>query len=249
MMRNADGASDKSLGERNYEQFAERYDKYSSSKPYNAHYERPATLSLLPDLSGKRVLDAGCGPGHYALELLSRGADLVAIDVTPAMVEITRKAVGDRAEVRRANLEEPLTFASDSEFDVVVCPLVLDYIVEWAPLFREIHRVLKPGGTFVYSHGHPMADRDLIRKRCDPDMNYAQCEEYELAWRGFGEPDPVVRSYRRPLESMLNPLIEAGFRIDRILEPKPTEAFRETRPEAYDSLMREPAFLCVRATS
>ena len=108
---------------------------------------------------------------------------------------------------------------------------------------------LKPGGTFVYSHGHPMADRDLIRKRCDPDMNYAQCEEYELAWRGFGEPDPVVRSYRRPLESMLNPLIEAGFRIDRILEPKPTEAFRETRPEAYDSLMREPAFLCVRATS
>ncbi|MHC4408490.1 MAG: class I SAM-dependent methyltransferase, partial [Planctomycetota bacterium] len=73
-------------------------------------------------------------------------------------------------------------------------------------------------------------------------------EEYALAWRGFGDPDPVVRSYRRPLESMLNPLIEAGFRIDRILEPKPTEAFRETRPGDYDSLMREPVFLCVRAT-
>ena len=45
-------------------------------------------LALLPDVSGKRVLDAGCGPGHYAEELVNRGASVVACDVTPAMVEL-----------------------------------------------------------------------------------------------------------------------------------------------------------------
>jgi SAM-dependent methyltransferase len=240
--------SDKPLGERNYEQFAHRYDEHSPSKPHNAFYERPATLSLLPDLRGKRVLDAGCGPGHYALELLERGAKLVAVDVTPDMVAITRKAVGDRATVLRANLEEPLDFAADEEFDVVVAPLMLDYIADWTPLFREFFRVLKPGGQLVYSHGHPMADRDLFRERCDPDLVYFDIEQHELPWGGFDHPKPMVSSYRRPLEAMLNPLIDAGFRIDHVLEPRPTEEFRKANPEDYAFLMREPVFLCVRAT-
>ena len=237
----------KPLGQRNYEQFARRYAEYAARKPHNAHYERPATLSLLPDLEGKRVLDAGCGPGHYAVELLQRGADLVAVDVTPEMVEITRESVGDRATVLRADLEQPLHFAADGEFDVVVCPLMLDYVADWAPLFREFHRVLQPGGLLIYSHGHPMSDYRLCRERCDPDSVYFDVEEHELEWNGFGEPRPLVRFFRRPLGAMLNPLVEAGFVLDRVLEPLPTDEFRRAAPDDYAFLMREPCFLCVRA--
>jgi len=49
-----------------YETLAERYAVLVDTKPENAYYERPATLSLLRDMRGKRVLDAGCGPGSYA---------------------------------------------------------------------------------------------------------------------------------------------------------------------------------------
>ncbi|MBV8887170.1 MAG: hypothetical protein JO235_24685 [Chroococcidiopsidaceae cyanobacterium CP_BM_RX_35] len=51
--------SQKSLGEQNYEQFAERYAAGVETKAHNAYYERPATLSLLPEVQGLQVLDAG----------------------------------------------------------------------------------------------------------------------------------------------------------------------------------------------
>lgn len=48
-----------------YEEMAEYYFKYVDIKPLNAYYERPATISLLPQVRGKKVLDAGCAAGWY----------------------------------------------------------------------------------------------------------------------------------------------------------------------------------------
>ncbi|MCI0713222.1 MAG: class I SAM-dependent methyltransferase, partial [Chloroflexi bacterium] len=127
----------KPLGEQNYEQFADRYAAAVNTKPHNAYYERPNTLSLLPDVTGLRVFDAGCGPGDYARWLLEHGAAFVqAVDVTPRFVDITLEKVAgfiDRVDVRRADLAQPLDFAADNSFDVVLCPLVLDYIRDWQP--------------------------------------------------------------------------------------------------------------------
>ena len=93
-----------------YEAFADRYAVRIDTAPYNAYLERPATLSLLPDVKGKHVLDAGCGPGLYSEILLNRGAIVTAIDVSPKMIEFTKQRLGDRATIRLANLEKPLTF-------------------------------------------------------------------------------------------------------------------------------------------
>src|SRR5678816_1316326 len=60
------------------------------SAPYNALYERPAMLALLPDVKDKRILDAGCGSGWYAEQLLKRGAIVSAIDASAAMVDHAR---------------------------------------------------------------------------------------------------------------------------------------------------------------
>ena len=239
--------SDKPLGERNYEQFADRYAKYAKVKPHNALYERPATLSLLPDVAGKRVLDAGCGPGHYSEALLERGAEVVAFDVTPAMVQLTRQRLQDRATVHVADLEAPLAFAEDASFDVVLCPLALDYVERWGPTFAEFFRVLHPGGLLVYSHGHPMSDYLLVRTKYLPDSRYPDRERFSSDWGGFGNPKPTIESFRRPLADMLNPLASAGFVLEQLLEPRPTEAVREVNPALFEALDREPCFLCVRA--
>ena len=57
----------------------------------------------------------------------------------------------------------------------------------------------------------------------------------------------MARSYRRPLAEVINPLLEAGFMLDRLLEPLPVEEFRKRAPEDYEELMRRPGFMCVRA--
>src|SRR3954454_7131978 len=99
------------------------YEEHASDSAYNAHYDRPAVLALIGDVDGRRVLDAGCGPGLYAEELVARGADVVAVDGAEAMVELAEKRLGAQATVLRADLNEALPFADD-EFDLVVCPLV-----------------------------------------------------------------------------------------------------------------------------
>ena len=96
---------EKTLGQRNYEQFAYRYAHYAEDKSHNAHYERPNTLMLLPDVQGQRVLDAGCGPGIYAEELLNRGAEVLAFDVTADFVDITKKRLGPRVGDRAPLLD------------------------------------------------------------------------------------------------------------------------------------------------
>ena len=96
-----------------YEKLADFYSTRTPTKPHSAYYERPATLSLLGDVAGKRVLDAGCGPGVYAEELVARGAEVVGFDASGRMVELAKERLRGRAEISCANLEEPLDWLED----------------------------------------------------------------------------------------------------------------------------------------
>lgn len=225
-----------------YNQLADDYAARIDSKAHNAYYDRPAVLSLLPDVAGKRVLDAGCGPGAYAQWLLDHGAQVVALDANEKMLAHARARTGHRAEFHLANLNAPLDFLQDASFDLVICPLVLDYIRDWTPLFREFQRVLQSGGVLVFSHGHPASDFFLYYS----DGNYHEIEQVSWEWTGFGAP-VVMPSFRRPLAAVFNPLIDAGLVLDRVLEPRPIEAFRDSEPETYERLLRQPGFLCIRA--
>jgi 2-polyprenyl-3-methyl-5-hydroxy-6-metoxy-1,4-benzoquinol methylase len=80
--------SSQSIGRTAYSEFAERYAAVARTKAHNALYERPATMSLLGDVSGLCILDAGCGPGICSEHLARSGATVRAFDVTPQMVEL-----------------------------------------------------------------------------------------------------------------------------------------------------------------
>ena len=71
-------------------------------------------------------------------------------------------------------------------------------------------------------------------------------EEVSAEWKGFGI-RVRMPTYRRSLEETLNPFGDTGFAITRVIEPKPTEAFRAADPEHYEELSREPVFLCIQA--
>jgi SAM-dependent methyltransferase len=225
-----------------YEALAEAYAAAVDTKPHNAYYERPATLSLLPEVAGRRVLDAGCGPGVYAEWLIEQGARVLAVDASPKMVALARRRLGTKADVRRADLGKPLDFLDDSSFDVVLSALVLEYIEDWRGTLAEFHRVLRPGGYLVFSVTHPFFDYQYFKSG-----NYFETELVGSVWRGFESVRVYMPSFRRSLGETLNPLLEAGFRLERILEPKPTEEFREADPKHYEELSRRPCFLCVRA--
>jgi SAM-dependent methyltransferase len=225
-----------------YEQLADAYAERIDAKAHNACYDRPAVLSLLPPVAGRRVLDAGCGPGVYAEWLAGHGAEVVGIDVSPRMVELARLRLGGTATLFRADLARPLDFLPPASFDLVLAALTLDYVRDWDAVLGEFARVLRDPGHLVFSVGHP-ADEFYDHH---PGGSYFDVECVEYEWRGFGTPVRVPY-YRRPLQAMLTPLLGAGFALERLLEPRPVPEFKDRDPADYDKLLRRPGFLCVRA--
>ena len=224
-----------------YEELADSYAAKVETKPHNAHYDKPAVLSLLPDVEGKDLLDAGCGSGAYSKIMLQRGAKVTGIDMSPSMLKHAKGSIGDKAKFYEADLSKPLDFLGDESFDVIISPLVLAYIEDLYAVFRELNRVLRHGGTFVFSIPHPFFDYQYFK-----GSKYFEIEKVFCEWGGFGK-KVNMPGYRYPLGYVINSLIHSGFSLDYLLEPKPDAMFKEIDPEHYEELMEFPAFICIRA--
>lgn len=221
-----------------YDSIADAYAARIDDAPYNKLYERPAMMALLPEVRGARVLDAGCGAGWYSGQLIARGARVTSIDASAEMVRHTRARLGEGADVRVADLAQPLSFAQDASYDGIVSALVLHYLRDWTTALAEFRRILKPDGWLLFSTHHPATDAELFGT-----TRYLEVAQREDLWDHVG----TVRFFHRPLCGIVNALADAGFAIERMVEPEPSEAFRGARPDAWERLMRQPAFLLVLA--
>ncbi len=223
-----------------YDDFAEAYTAENETSLMNAYYERPATLALAGDVAGRRILDAGCGSGPLFAALRERGAVVTGIDQSAAMVAHARRRLGDGADLRVAELAEPLPFP-DEEFDDVVASLVLHYLRDWAPVLAELRRVLKPGGRLIASVNHPMMINLTHRQegpRPDYFESYTWTDEFEMHGHSAR-----MTFWNKPLHAMTDAFTAAGFRIAVISEPHPVPAARELFPGDFEILDTFPSFL------
>jgi SAM-dependent methyltransferase len=204
-----------------YDGFAEAYSAQNDSGFFNPHYARPEMLRLAGNVSGRRILDAGCGSGPLSAALLDKGAVVTGFDVSAAMVDLARRRLGRDADVQVADLAAPLPFA-DAEFDDVVTSLVLHYLEDWAVPLAELHRVLKPGGRLFVSVNHPTAYAIGY-----PESDYFALTRYSEDYV-FGDQTVWLTFWHRPLHAMADAFAAAGFRIAVISEPPPSP---ETPPE------------------
>lgn len=224
-----------------YEKMAVMYNELIDHKPHNAYYDRPNTLHLLPDVAGKIILDAACGPGKYAEILLSRGATVIGFDISPKMIELAKIRNKDKGSFYVHDLSDRFDNIENNSCDIVLCALALHYIEDWTFTIQEFYRVLKSGGMLVISIEHPFFDYNYFNSKHYFDVEHVKCN-----WNGFGGP-VEVNSYRRPLGACISPLTENGFYIDSLVEPKPTKEFERLDPKHYKELNEFPAFMCIRA--
>jgi ubiquinone/menaquinone biosynthesis C-methylase UbiE len=196
---------------------------------------------MLPDVAGAHILDAGCGSGFYAEELVRRGARVTAIDSSAEMLKHAEQRLRDRTAsitLRVADLTRPLDFLQDGSVDGILAPLVMHYIRDWKPTLAEFRRVLQPNGWLLLSTHHPTTEAARFNV-----ANYFVTEPMEDYWNWVGN----VRFYRRPLTAIAGAITDAGFLIEKLVEPLPDEVFLEIKPDAFERILTYPEFLFIRA--
>lgn len=133
---------------------AEAFGRAACSYDKHAAFQRDVGYRLLDkmpsDLSGKTVLDVGCGTGYFSLELLKRGATVVGFDLSDKMLKAAQTRCGETRISYQQGDAENMPFA-DNSFDIVFSSLALQWCADLTNPLREIRRVVRPQGQAFIS--------------------------------------------------------------------------------------------------
>ena len=232
------------------QEFFEKYSQMARSRLGLAGAgEWQAFSKLMPDFSGKRVLDLGCGYGWHCVYAAENGAKKVlGTDISEKMLSVAAEKTKalPAVSLKRGAMED-LSF-EEGEFDVVLSSLAFHYVRDFEDMVRKIYRWLSVGGYFVFSAEHPVftayGSQDWYYDENGEILHFPVDNYYYE-----GERDAVflgehVTKYHRTLTTYINGLISAGFTIENVTEPAPPENMMDI-PGMRDE-MRRPMMLLLR---
>lgn len=213
-------------------------------------YEEQIMPLLATELQGStRVLDVGCGEGQVArLAAGLSGVDLsVGVDPTRAQV-VEAKSRGGGVLVGRSDAAA-LPF-SDRSFDAVVACLVFEHIEAVDEAIREVGRVLRPGGRFLFLLNHPLLQTpgsgwidDTILEEQYWRIGPYLTEDHTIEEVEKGVWIPFIH---RPLSRYVNAMASAGLYVTFMAEPAPPPGFL-ARAQEYRDAATIPRLLALRA--
>jgi len=201
------------------------------------YVEKPAMQKLLPDLSGKKVLLLGCGTGEEAMLLKEYGAtDMVGVDLSKESIRLAQESYPDVTFM--VGDMHTLDFENET-FDFIYSSLTVHYSSDPIQVYTEVFRVLKPGGVFQFSIGHPVrwaserltidgASTKLLGFSEDPDKRklygtYSSFRQYDETFPS-GE---VLRFWIGPPSMHFTLLRQARFAVEEFVETRAIEECKE----------------------
>lgn len=220
---------------------------------YRDALNTPAFFAMLPEVRGMHGIDVGCGEGHNTRLLAERGARMSAIDISENFIghasdEERRHPKG--IDYRTASAVS-LPFG-DASFHFATAFMSLMDMPEVERAVGEVCRVLKPGGFFQFSIEHPcfatphrrnVRDASGLTTAVEVGDYFRPMNGDISEWTFKAAPDSLrqrlprfrVPRFTRTLSAWLNLLIDAGFVIDRLEEPRPTDDQVRGCPQVQDA--------------
>jgi SAM-dependent methyltransferase len=225
--------------------------------PHRKEILDPIILQVIGDISGKRVLDAGCGEGYLCRKLAQLGATVTGIELSREMLSFAlaqQQKTPLNITYHHGNITS-IPFLPEFSFDVIVTNNVIQDVEDYQGAFREFTRLLQPEGMYLHIANHPCfmtpgwgweMDKNGRRLHWKVD-DYFKRGPITTPWLPEHNMEPTIY-WHRTLGDIVNSLITCGFRISKLIESEPPVSWRETRPQSYDSDSRKPDFLIIVCT-
>ena len=184
-------------------------------------------LNLLGDITGKKVLDIGCGAGQNAVALAKAGAVVSAVDFSEHQIGHARELASNKnvnIDFRVGDIRKLDAFPN-SNFDLVLSACAISFVKEIDLVFGEAFRVLKRDGALILSDMHPL-QYILDEIKGGTRFNHAYpFAPILMKWRWeFGPTsedgdaiDIPFHHYVRSLAQYHNVLVDCGFAMERII--------------------------------
>lgn len=211
--------------------------------------EWSAIRAMLPAVSGKRIVDLGCGFGWASRWMREQGAaSVLGLDLSENMISRAKADTSEpEIEYRIADLET--LELPKAAFDLAYSAMTFHYIRDFDRLVRTIHRALVPGGDIVFTIEHPIFMAAVHPhwiggengSKAWPVNRYSIEGERRTDWFAKG-----VIKYHRTIGTTLNTLIRTGFEILGVEEFAPSPEQIARTPELAEELER-PMMLLVSA--
>jgi 2-polyprenyl-3-methyl-5-hydroxy-6-metoxy-1,4-benzoquinol methylase len=232
------------------------YGKYGDA--YRRNIFNPTLFPLIGKVKGKKVLDAGCGAGYLSRLLAEKGAMVTGIDLSQKFIDIAKdyekkKPLDIRYE--QGNIANLSRFPS-TYFDLVVSVYVLCDVRDGKKAIQEIARVLKNKGRFIFLIEHPCFswqaggwERVPKDSQRTEDCCYFKVDNYfrrgtlQSQWGEL----PILLSFHRTLSDYFRYLIDSGFQLRKLIEPRPLRKSLRRHPREWDREDRIPPVLIIEA--
>jgi SAM-dependent methyltransferase len=186
-------------------------------------------------VAGKKILLLGAGGGRSSARYSEAGAMVTVVDISPAMLELDRKIAAERGydmRIVEASMDDLSVFDAES-FDIVNQPVSTCYVPDVIPVYREVARVLIPGGLYISQHKQPTSLQASMRPTA---RGYEIVEPYyrEHALRTVtGTPirEEGTIEFLHRWEQLIGGLCRSGFVVEDLSEPNHAKA--DAKPGSF----------------
>jgi len=207
---------------------------------FREHLNNPAFFKFIGNLENRKILDAGCGEGYNTRIFARMGAKMTGVDISPKMIEHARRLekaepLGIRYEV--ASFTDIRIFPDES-FDTVVSTMAMMDGPDYEKGIKEIYRVLHKSGDFFFSVSHPCfmtegfgwVNGDNKNQSLLTVSGYFSKKQWIERWKFSQVPEEIrkgipmfaIPRFPRTLSEYINPLIQTGFILQKLAEPRPS---------------------------
>lgn len=241
-------------------------EKMGEGNSFHRELVRPAAERLLTLQPDETVLEIACGNGQFARQMAEAGVQVVATDLSEALVEIARARTAERLDLA-GRIEFRVVDGTDKaallalgagRFDAAVCTMALMDMAEIDPLLGALPRLLKPAGRFVFTIMHPCFNSmgtHLCMEEQDHGGELIVTPSVRVvrylgvgATKGLamiGQPAPQWY-FHRPLHELLGACFAAGFVLDGLEEPAFASATPSDRVFGWSNFSEIPPMLAAR---